>query len=61
MAATEQPAENMCTACFTGKYPIELPSEERRGKSSSTLGEGQGRTLAGKAAEVTVERPVLQA
>ena len=33
MAATEQPAENMCTACFTGKYPIELPSEERRGKS----------------------------
>ena len=37
MAATEQPTENMCTACFTGEYPIELPSEERRGKSLLTL------------------------
>ena len=45
MAATEQPAENMCTACFTGKYPIELPSEERRGKSLFDSSEkGQGRT-----------------
>ena len=59
MAATEQPAENMCTACFTGKYPIELPSEERRGKSLFDAGEkGKGGPLAGKAAEVTVERPV---
>ena len=58
MAATEQPAKNMCTACFTGKYPIELPSEERRGKSLFDAEEGKGGPLAGKAAEVTVERPV---
>ena len=59
MAATEQPAENMCTACFTGKYPIELPSEERRGKSLFDSEEkGKGGPLAGKAAEVTVERAV---
>ena len=58
MAATEQPAKSMCTACFTGKYPIELPSEERRGKSLFDAEEGKGGPLAGKAAEVTVERPV---
>ena len=58
MAATEQPAKNMCTACFTGKSPSELPSEERRGKSLFDAEEGKGGPLAGKAAEVTVERPV---
>ena len=58
MAATEQPAKNMCTACFTGKYPIGLPSEERRGKSLFDAEDGKGGPLAGKAAEVTVERPV---
>ena len=30
--ATQQPRENLCTACFTGTYPVELPSEEQRGK-----------------------------
>lgn len=58
MAATEQPAKNMCTACFTGKYPIELPAEQRRGKSLFDANDGKGGPLAGKAAEVTVERPV---
>ncbi|MDO5749852.1 MAG: amidophosphoribosyltransferase [Rothia sp. (in: high G+C Gram-positive bacteria)] len=60
IAATEQSVENMCTACFTGTYPIELPSEERRGKSlfDSEEGKGAGGPLAGKAAEVTVERDV---
>ena len=28
--ATRQPRERLCTACFTGKYPIELP---RRGQA----------------------------
>lgn len=32
IAATEQPAAQLCTACFTGKYPIELPSQDRLGK-----------------------------
>ena len=32
MAATEQPRESLCTACFTGDYPIELPQEDQLGK-----------------------------
>jgi amidophosphoribosyltransferase len=31
--ATEQPRERLCTACFTGEYPIELPSSDRLGKN----------------------------
>lgn len=31
--ATEQPREKLCTACFTGRYPIELPDAERLGKN----------------------------
>ena len=30
--ATQQPRERLCTACFTGEYPIELPSADRLGK-----------------------------
>ncbi|MBO1753168.1 amidophosphoribosyltransferase [Actinotalea sp. BY-33] len=30
--ATEQPSARLCTACFTGKYPIELPPADRLGK-----------------------------
>jgi amidophosphoribosyltransferase len=33
IAATEQPASRLCCACFTGKYPIELPSETALGKN----------------------------
>ena len=58
MAATEQPTRNMCTACFTGNYPIELPAEERRGKSLFDASESKGGPLSGMAAEVTGERPV---
>ncbi|APF41370.1 amidophosphoribosyltransferase [Neomicrococcus aestuarii] len=32
IAATQQPRERLCTACFTGKYPIELPNKDRLGK-----------------------------
>lgn len=32
IAATEQPAENLCSACFTGTYPVELPDADRLGK-----------------------------
>ena len=31
--ATKQPRERLCTACFTGNYPIRLPEEDRRGKN----------------------------
>lgn len=33
VAATEQPRSALCTACFTGDYPIELPHESRLGKN----------------------------
>ena len=33
IAATNQPESAMCTACFTGEYPIELPAAERLGKN----------------------------
>jgi amidophosphoribosyltransferase len=32
IAATGQPAEQLCRACFDGVYPIELPDEARLGK-----------------------------
>ncbi|WP_369800178.1 amidophosphoribosyltransferase [Tersicoccus sp. Bi-70] len=33
IAATEQPRERLCTACFTGEYPIPLPAKDRLGKN----------------------------
>jgi amidophosphoribosyltransferase len=30
--ATSQTAERLCTACFTGEYPIALPDESLLGK-----------------------------
>lgn len=33
IGATHQPRERLCTACFTGTYPIELPSSDRLGKN----------------------------
>ncbi|MGW4235178.1 hypothetical protein ACWEF9_39095, partial [Streptomyces sp. NPDC004980] len=33
IAATEQPATRLCTACFTGDYPIPLPQEAAIGKN----------------------------
>jgi amidophosphoribosyltransferase len=33
IAATEQPASRLCSACFDGTYPIELPSETALGKN----------------------------
>ena len=33
IGATLQPREKLCTACFTGDYPIPLPGDERRGKN----------------------------
>ena len=64
VGATEQPPERLCTACFTGKYPIELPDSVHLGKHSLEssqaqlqLGldltdvEGVGTGLAGGAAD----------
>jgi len=31
--ATEQPADSLCTACFTGRYPIPIPEDRLIGKN----------------------------
>jgi amidophosphoribosyltransferase len=33
IAATEQPTTRLCSACFDGNYPIELPGETALGKN----------------------------
>ena len=33
VAATDQPRDQLCTACFSGKYPLELPDSSRLGKN----------------------------
>jgi len=33
VSATEQPASALCAACFTGRYPIELPPAHQLGKN----------------------------
>jgi amidophosphoribosyltransferase len=33
IGATQQPRERICTACFTGQYPIELPGSDKLGKN----------------------------
>ncbi|HQY34903.1 MAG TPA: amidophosphoribosyltransferase, partial [Actinotalea sp.] len=33
VGATEQPASQLCAACFTGRYPIDLPPADRLGKN----------------------------
>ena len=33
ITATNQPRAKLCTACFTGDYPIRLPDAKRRGKN----------------------------
>jgi len=33
IAATQQQESELCTACFTGTYPIELPTADRLGKN----------------------------
>ena len=33
IAATKQSEDSLCTACFSGQYPIELPAADRLGKN----------------------------
>jgi amidophosphoribosyltransferase len=40
VAATDQPESQLCTACFTGKYPIALPASSRLGKNLLERPEG---------------------
>ena len=47
IAATDQPASNLCAACFNGEYPIDLPEETSMGKAvleqmlASAAGDGR--------------------
>jgi amidophosphoribosyltransferase len=48
VAATDQPKSSLCTACFTGDYPIPLPDESRLGKhllEVSIAGDTHGEAL----------------
>jgi amidophosphoribosyltransferase len=44
IAATEQPVNRLCTACFTGQYPIPLGESALLGKN---VLEGAGRAVTG--------------
>ncbi|WP_027504292.1 amidophosphoribosyltransferase [Rhodococcus sp. UNC23MFCrub1.1] len=52
IAASEQPATRLCSACFDGKYPIELPKETAMGKN---VLEGMLATAAGIAMPAAVD------
>jgi amidophosphoribosyltransferase len=62
VAASEQPKSRLCTACFSGEYPIELPDDALIGKhllESLDAVNGAGRPVApaGYGAEDAVRRP----
>ena len=45
IAATEQPASRLCSACFDGNYPIELPERNGVGQERHRAHAGQRRAL----------------
>ncbi|GAA1984929.1 amidophosphoribosyltransferase [Amycolatopsis minnesotensis] len=62
VAASEQPRTRLCTACFSGEYPIALPEDALIGKHlleslEAADGAGQPVTPAGYGAEDAVRRP----
>ena len=58
VAATEQPESQLCTACFTGKYPIALPTAERLGKNLLERPEGSASDDAVDADEARARQDV---
>ena len=65
VAATEQPASQLCTACFTGHYPIPLPPADRIGaalveQTELQLGapeDGLASLLGGVGGSTALEQP----
>ncbi len=51
VAATERPADKLCTACFTGIYPVPLPDVDRLGKHVLETLPGLGTALPDRAPE----------
>jgi amidophosphoribosyltransferase len=47
VAATEQPATRLCTACFTGQYPIPLGESELLGKHVLEAAAREQRSVSG--------------
>ena len=58
VAATEQPESQLCTACFTGKYPISLPVSSRLGKNLLERPEGSASDDAVDADEARARQDV---
>jgi amidophosphoribosyltransferase len=52
IGATNQPAERLCKACFTGSYPVELPDPSQRGKGMLEA------SSSGPSEDPTVDVPV---
>ncbi|MGH3787072.1 MAG: amidophosphoribosyltransferase, partial [Pseudonocardiaceae bacterium] len=53
IAASEQPATRLCTACFDGRYPIPLPPSESIGKHLLEDLDAVARGVAGPAEPVS--------
>jgi amidophosphoribosyltransferase len=58
IGATQQPRERLCTACFTGKYPIELPGSDKLGKNLLERTDLGGLPAAGSAASAPASATV---
>jgi amidophosphoribosyltransferase len=56
VAATQRPSDKLCTACFTGIYPVPLPDVDRLGKHvlETLPGLGSALPLPGAAEEDTL-------
>jgi amidophosphoribosyltransferase len=54
VAATERPADKLCTACFTGIYPVPLPDVDRLGKHVLETLPGLGSALPDGGSEPTL-------
>jgi len=59
--ATDQPTTRLCTACFTGDYPIELPPAERLGatlvEQPTLADDGLATLLGGVGGASALEQP----
>ncbi|AAT89944.1 amidophosphoribosyltransferase [Leifsonia xyli subsp. xyli] len=51
IASTEQPRECLCTACFTGVYPIALPAAQHLGKNLLERPAAEGAAATGDGCE----------
>jgi amidophosphoribosyltransferase len=57
VAATERPADKLCTACFTGIYPVPLGDVDRLGKHILETLPGLGSAAASAGAADALSRP----